>query len=80
MRLNWPLVVLDAMTAGPGPSSVTAEPTPTGSVAAPCGVMRKTHDDGVLGDACGQAGLLPAGSKTSAPAAESARVLVTDPL
>ena len=42
--------------------------------------MRKTHDEGVEGDACGQAGLLPAASSTSAPAAESTTLLVTEPL
>ena len=42
--------------------------------------MRKTHDVGVDGDACGQAGLLPADSSTSGPAAVSTTVLVTEPL
>ena len=42
--------------------------------------MLNTHDVGVDGDACGQAGSLPAASSTSAPALESTTVLVTEPL
>ena len=69
IRSNWPVVVSEAMTAGSGPSSVTAAPTPTASLTAPCGTMRNTHDVGEDGDACGQAGSLPARSSTSAPGA-----------
>ncbi len=46
----------------------------------PCGTMSKTHDVGVDGDDSGQAGLLPADSRTSAPPVVSTTVLVTDPL
>ena len=47
---------------------MTAEPTPTALLTEPCGTMLKTHEVGVDGDACGQAGSLPADSSTRAPA------------
>ena len=79
-RSNCPVDVSETTTAGPGPMSVTAAPTPTALLMAPCWSMRKTHEAGTGGEACGHDGVSPAWTSTSGPAAESTTLDVTVPL